>query len=592
MNNPFSQRPVLKRFNAFVQALFALMLLVASTAYADTVLDPEVTTAVTQHQAVYADQAMVVTANPHASEAALAMLTAGGSAVDAAIAAQFVLTLVEPQSSGIGGGAFMLLYDQEQQQLLTFDGRETAPAAAKADRFLNDEGKPKRWIDALVGGQSVGVPGVVAMMAQAHERDGKLPWAKLIEPAIKLAENGFEVSPRLAGLLAKRYNPGLVKLEPAASYFYPDGEPLQAGQLLKNPQLAATMRIIAKHGSEAFYQGKLAEQLVSAVQQAAINPGDLTITDLAGYQPKRRAPLCAGYHQYQVCSMAPPSSGGIAVAQLMKLLEARDMSDLATGSVGAVHQFAQASRLAFADRNRYIGDPDFVKVPVNELLADSYIAERRQLIKANKDMGKAQAGHVMSAPRAAGVSPELPSTSHLSIVDGEGNAVSMTTSIEMAFGSGLMVNGFLLNNQLTDFSFSPSRDGTLVPNAVAAGKRPRSSMAPVMVFDQAGELELVVGSPGGSRIINYVAQTLIAVLDGKLDIQQAINMAKVTHRNDYLALEKGGWPQQTVEQLESMGYELQQRDLNSGLHGIQKVKQGWLGGADPRREGVALGLSK
>ncbi|MBD1390677.1 gamma-glutamyltransferase [Neiella sp. HB171785] len=574
-----------------INALFGLLLLMVPSVYADTILDPEVTTAVSQHQAVFANQAMVVTANPHASKAALAMLEEGGSAVDAAIAAQFVLTLVEPQSSGIGGGAFMLLFDQQQQQLLSFDGRETAPAAAKADRFLAADGTPKRWIDALVGGQSVGVPGVVAMMAKAHQRSGKLPWSRLIEPAIALAEHGFEVSPRLAGLLAKRYNPGLTKLEPAASYFYPGGEPLKNGQLLKNPDLAATLKTIAAEGSQAFYHGKLAEQLVAAVRQAAINPGDLTTADLASYEAKYRAPLCTGYHQYQVCSMAPPSSGGFAVAQLMKLIEQHDMSAFASGDVAAVHQFAQASRLAFADRNRYIGDPDFVKVPIAELLAERYIGKRRALIQPDQDMGKAQAGHVISAPRAAGVSPELPSTSHLSIVDAQGNAVSMTTSIEMAFGSGLMVNGFLLNNQLTDFSFAPTKDGALVSNAVAAGKRPRSSMAPVMVFDKAGKLDMVLGSPGGSRIINYVAQTLIAVLDSKVDIQQAINLPKVTHRNDYLALEKGAWSAQTVSQLQAMGYELQQRDLNSGLHGIQRVEKGWLGGADPRREGLALGLS-
>ncbi|MBW8191005.1 gamma-glutamyltransferase [Neiella marina] len=572
-----------------VKAAALMVFLSVGTAFsAQEQLDPEVTTHREKKQGVVGDKQMVVTANPHASAAAMTILNAGGSAIDAAIAAQLVLTLVEPQSSGIGGGAFMLFFDAEGDRLLSFDGRETAPAAAKPNRFLKPDGQPMGWLNALVGGRSVGVPGVVAMMAQAHEQGGQLPWKTLFEPAIELASNGFEVSPRLAGLLAKRHNPGLAKLEPAASYFYPEGKPLQAGQLLVNKPLANTLTILANEGHRAFYEGPMADRLAATVQSAAQNPGDLTSDDLANYQPLLREPLCAPYRGYRICSMAPPSSGGIAVAQTLLLLNDSPMADMASLSIPAVHRFAQASKLAFADRGHYIGDPDFVRVPIDGLLDEAYLAERRALIDPKKNMAKAVHGAVEDARRGDDESPELPSTSHMSIVDRQGNAVSMTSSIEMAFGSGLMVNGFLLNNQLTDFSFSPAKNGVLVANSVLAGKRPRSSMAPVMVFDDNDDLYLVVGSPGGSRIINYVSQVLIAVIDGDLDIQQAINLPRVSHRNDYLALETGNWPEQTIETFEDMGYKVKVRDLNSGLHGIQRVKNGWLGGADPRREGVAV----
>ncbi|MCM2679332.1 gamma-glutamyltransferase [Echinimonas agarilytica] len=579
------------KLSTYVPALVLMsgMLFAEQVHSAEEPLDPEVTTGVQTHQVVIGAQSMVVTANPHASNAADAMLKNGGSAMDAAIAAQLVLGLVEPQSSGIGGGAFLLHYSGPQKQLVTYDGREVAPAAAKPDRFLQDNGKPMKWIEALVGGRSVGVPGVVAMLEKAHKRHGKLPWTSLFTPAIELAEQGFEVSPRLAGLLSRRYNPGLTKIEPAASYFYPDGKPLQAGILLKNPEFAKTLRTIAAQGAKGFYQGEVATGIVNTVSNSPANPGDITEADLASYTPVIREPLCGPYRQYKVCGMGPPSSGGFAIIQLLALLQDFDMSGISTSDVQASHLFTQASRLAFADRDFYIADPDFIDVPTAKLLAPEYLKRRAVLIDSDKDIGRQKPGTPIQMNLAAGDTPELPSTSHVSIVDRWGNIVSMTSSIEMAFGSALMTGGFLLNNQLTDFSLAPSQGGSLVANAVAGGKRPRSSMAPMIVFDEKNSPLLIIGSPGGSRIIDYVAQTILSVLDGKVGVQYSINLPKITNRNDYTALEKGRWSEEAVNEFEKRGHVVKQQDLNSGLHGILKVKKGWQGGADLRREGLAIG---
>lgn len=568
--------------------LLALLVVCSCTLGWAAPKDPELTTEHQSKAAVLAKHHMAVTANPYASQAAQQMLRLGGSSVDAAIAAQMVLTLVEPQSSGIGGGAFLLYYDAKQQKLLTYDGRETAPAKATPERFLEPSGSPMSWKKAWAGGLSVGVPGVVAMLELAHQKHGKLPWAQLFEPAILLSEQGFTVSPRLAGLLAKNYNPWLKMLEPGASYFYPDGKPLLAGTLVKNPQLANTLKRIAAQGRKGFYQGPVAKAMVNRVQSTKMNPGDLSQADLKEYQPLQRAPLCSVYRTYKVCGMAPPSSGGLAVSQILGLLAQHELKAFGQLGVEQVHAFTQASRLAFADRNLYVGDPDFVRVPVKELLTPEYLAKRRKLLDPHRDLSKATAGLPLSMLRSPANSPEQPNTSHLSIVDEHGNWLSMTTSIEMAFGSGLMVEGFLLNNQLTDFSFSPQKRGEVVANSVAAGKRPRSSMAPTIVFDGKGQPYLAIGSPGGSRIIDYVAQSLIAILDGELNVQQAISQPKVTNRNDYTALELGLWPKEKVDELRIRGHKVKEQDLNSGLHGIQKVNQGLLGGADPRREGVAV----
>ncbi|WP_440056076.1 gamma-glutamyltransferase [Pseudoalteromonas sp. T1lg65] len=554
--------------------------------------EPEAATGFSNKEERTAKKYMVVAANPYASKAGQTILAQGGSAIDALIATQLVLTLVEPQSSGIGGGAFILHYDAKTKKLVTIDGREVAPSAASSALFLDENGKPVRWIEAVVGGRSVGVPGILHAFKTAHDKYGKLPWRDLFKPAIELAKEGFVVSPRLNMLLEKELNPGLTKLSPAKDYFYPNGKALSVGTVKKNPELANLYFKLANIGIQAFYEGQNAIKLVKAVQESEIAPGTLSMSDLENYRSKYRDAICTNYKAYKVCSMAPPSSGGVAVLQILKLLEPYKLETFKANDPEALHLFTQASRLAFADRNYYIADPDFVKVPTKALLDEVYLTGRSKLIGENDNpnypVGDPTYGKLAYAMDD---SYELPSTTHVSIVDMDGNAVSMTSSIEMAFGSTVMVNGYLLNNQLTDFALSPKQGDKLVANRVQPNKRPRSSMSPVMVFNEDGSLKLLVGSPGGSRIINYVAQTIIGVLDWQLSPQQAINLPKITNRNRYTTLEKGTPLEQYVPFFEQKGHEVQVRDLNSGLHAIL-IKDGVLiGGADPRREGVALGES-
>ncbi|MDX3773861.1 gamma-glutamyltransferase [Chromatiaceae bacterium AAb-1] len=550
--------------------------------------EPEAATGRYQQQLVETKEYMVAAAHPLATEAGNRILEQGGSAIDAAIATQLMLGLVEPQSSGIGGGAFILHWQAKQQKLSTFDGRETAPAAATPELFF-EHGKVQDWRDAYVGGKSVGVPGVLKALAQAHEQYGKLPWSALFDYTIEVAEKGFPVSGRTAKQLELGWNRGLKTFEASKAYFYPQGKPLQKGDILKNPAYAALLKRIAKEGVSAFYQGENAQLLTQTVQQAPINAGKITAEDLAGYKAAERDPICLPYREYQVCGMAPPSSGGIAVLQIFGILQHFDLRQLAPDSVAALHLFSQASRLAFADRDRYVADPDFIDVPVAGLLDSTYLAGRAKLINLQQDR-QFEAGQPEGAqPLADAEAIEFANTSHLSVVDKYGNAVSMTTSVENMFGSGLMVNGYILNNQLTDFSLSPRENGKWVANRVEANKRSRSSMAPMMVFDKDNNLKLVIGSPGGSRIINYVAQSIIAILDWKLDVQQSLNLPRVTHRNDYLALEADTELGKLQPQLQDMGYKVQLQDLNSGLHAIE-IKNGVLqGAADPRREGIAAG---
>ena len=549
--------------------------------------DPEAATGIQRKQQVSARQFMVVSANPYASDAGYQMLQLGGSAVDAAVAMQLVLGLVEPQSSGIGGGLFMLAWQDKTKQLHTLDGRETAPAAATPDWFVQD-GKLLDWPQAFVGGKAVGTPGVIAALSQAQQKFGKLRWEQLFAPAITLAEQGFKVSPRLHMLLSGSRHPGLQRFANSREYFYPDGKPLPVGFVRKNPAYAALLRSIAKEGPHAFYQGDNAKAIIAAVNQAAINPGKLTAADLSEYQPLWREPVCAPYRQLKVCGMAPPSSGSIAVLQMLGILNHFDLKSLKPESVAAVHLISQASRLAFADRERYAADPAFSPVPVAGLLAPAYLKQRAAQINLKADNQQITAGVPEGAvPLGEAKAPEYANTSHLSVVDKDGNAVSMTTSIENAFGSGLMVNGYLLNNQLTDFSLQARDNGLWVANRVEAGKRPRSSMAPMLVFDQHNQLQMIAGSPGGSRIINYVAQSLVAMIDWQMGPQQAADLAKFTHRNDVLAVEEG--TALVHLPMQEMGYQVRVTELNSGLHLIKRDNAGWLGGADPRREGVAKG---
>lgn len=552
--------------------------------------EPEATTGfAAPKQAVMANKYMVVAANPYAAEAGAAILAKGGNAIDAAVAVQAMLTLVEPQSSGIGGGAFILYWDNKAKKLYSYDGRETAPSAVNAYLFMQQD-KPMPWREALVGGRSVGVPGVLAALAMAQNEFGNLAWKALFTAAINRAEKGFVVSPRLAKLLQLKLHPGLATFATSRAYFYPNGQAITAGQLLKNPQLADTLAKIAGSGVEHFYQGAVAKHIAQAVQQAAINPGTLSVKDIGAYQAIKRQPICSAYKSYLVCGMAPPSSGGINVGQILALLEGQQMQQYQPNQLQAVHLYTQASRLAYADRDMFISDTDFSQLPLMTLLAKSYLTSRAKMINSDKDLGKIAAGKPFTLLRVGpDNAPEIANTSHFSIIDAQGNAVSMTSSVEFMFGSGLMVDGFLLNNQLTDFSFAPRQGQYPALNRVEPNKRPRSAMSPTMVFDQQGKLVMVLGSPGGSRIISYVAQTIMAVLDWGLDIQQAINLPKVVNRNDYTALEKGTSVTALKAGLEHMGHKVKIIDLNSGLHGIQISKGNLIGGADPRREGIAIG---
>jgi len=542
---------------------------------------------------------MVATANPLATEAGREILRAGGSAVDAAIAIQLVLTLVEPQSSGIGGGGFLMHWDGTRAQ--AFDGRETAPMAADENLFIVD-GKPMSFYDAVVGGRSVGTPGILRMLEAAHTQHGKLPWARLFEPAIRLADDGFPISPRLnRQLAADEY---LARNPAARAHFYAEnGTAKSVGTILKNPTLAQTLRTIALQGADAFYKGQIAEDIVGAVRGHP-NAGKLSPRDLATYQAKERTPLCTVYKRWQVCGMPPPSSGGIAIAQMLGIFTYRNISVVPPEIVGgrlqpqvdAVHLFSEAGRLAFADRNLYVADPDFVPQDMFALTNRDYLADRAKLI-SDRSMGIAApgipAGYRIALAADAG-SP-LGGTSHVSVVDGSGNAVAMTTTVENDFGARLMVDGFLLNNELTDFSFTPSEGGKPIANRVQPGKRPRSSMAPTLVFDRTThQLVASVGSMGGPFIIGHVAKTLVGILDWNLDVQQAISLPIFGSLNGPTYLEPGTFAQETVEALKSRGHDVREFSMPAGTQGIVRVqlpdgRPGWAGGADPRREGIALG---
>ncbi len=546
---------------------------------------PEAPSGWTDKRVVFARHEMVAAANPLAAQAGLEMLHAGGSALDAAIAAQMVLGLVEPQSSGLGGGAFLLYWSAAERRLRSYDGRETAPQAARPDRFLDANAQPLQFYDAVTSGKSVGVPGVLRMLELAHRRHGRLPWARLFAPAIRLAERGFEVSPRLHRLLERDR---FLRADPNARalYYDADGEALGAGAVLVNRAYAATLRSIAAHGADALYTGPIAADIVRAVHARG---GDLAATDLEGYAALERDPVCGPYRSVRICGMGPPSAGAVTLLELLGVLERTAFDRAPPLSALAVHYFSEASRLAYADRARYIADPAFVRVPVQGLLDPVYLARRAGLI-GERSMGAAQPGQPALAPLAADVpDAEHHGTSHLSIVDRYGDAVAMTTTIENAFGARIMVRGFLLNNELTDFSFEPQARGLPAANRVEPGKRPRSTMAPTMVFERDGGLRMLLGSPGGPAIVDYVAKTLVAVLDWGFDIQAAIAAPNFGSTNGPTLLERDSAVQDLDGALAKRDHVLNFARLTSGVQGIERVPGGWRGGADPRREGVALG---
>jgi gamma-glutamyltranspeptidase / glutathione hydrolase len=526
-----------------------------------------------------APQSMVAAANPLAVEAGLDVLRRGGSAVDAAIAVQMVLGVVEPQASGIGGGGFLLHYDAASGAIGVYDGRESAPAGATPAMFLDRDGKPIGFRDAVASGISVGVPGVLAMLELAHKEHGKLAWRDLFQPAIALARDGFAVPPRLAAWLERA--PSL-RGEPSirATYFNDDGSAKKRGERVANAALAETMQLIADQGAQAFYRGAIATEMVERVR-SHMRPGTLSLADLADYKPIKREALCGPYRVWTVCGMAPPSSGGIAILQVLQLIEPFDVWRDPPDSLRVLHLIAEASRLAFADRNRYVADPAFVAVPVTGLLSPAYIGERRLLLSPDRSMGV--------------VGPGVPpgyverGTSHISIVDRAGNAVSFTTTIEAPFGAQIMVRGFLLNNELTDFTARPEIDGRKVANRVEPGKRPRSSMSPTLIFDRDQKLLAALGSAGGARIIGDTLQTVIGLLDWKLSMQDAIALPRIINLNGATELEQGTALEDQADALRELGHGVQVRPHDGGLTGVHRTPDGWEGGADPRRDGVAKG---
>lgn len=530
---------------------------------------------------------MIVAAHPLAVEAGAKVLAEGGTAADAMVAVQLVLGLVEPQSSGLGGGAFLVWHDGATGEITTLDGRETAPLAATPRLFQDEDGQPLQFFDAVVGGRSVGTPGTPALLAEAHARWGRADWAGLFADAIRLAEDGFPVSPRLAGLVAEDADRLKIFTE-TRDYFLPGGTPIKAGQALRNPDYAETLRLLASDGASAFYTGEMALDIAERVQRSGHRSGVLSPLDLAIYRVKERPALCTPYRGYEVCGMGPPSSGASTLGQILGMLQPFDLAALGPNSPEAWRLIGDASRLAFADRGRYLADSDFVPVPLKGLLAPGYLKSRSDLLRGDDALpevvpGKPEFEHALIW--SDDQSLELPSTSHIAIVDAYGNAVSMTTTIENGFGSRLLVRGFLLNNELTDFSFATHANGVPIANAVAPGKRPRSSMAPT-ILRRDGQPVLILGSPGGSRIIGYVANAIIAWVDWGMTVQEAVSLPHLVNRFGRYDMEAAAAP--LAGPLAEMGFEVRETDLTSGLHAIERGTR-LFGGADPRREGLAFG---
>ncbi|MEQ8968172.1 MAG: gamma-glutamyltransferase [Azospirillaceae bacterium] len=536
---------------------------------------------------------MISSADPRAVRVGATVLEEGGSAVDAAIAIQAVLSLVEPHSSGPGGGAFMMHYDAETGLTRLYEGRETAPMAAGPDHLMGADGERMGWYEARTGGHSVATPGLMRMLERAHLDHGRLPWSRLFDEAVTMSFQGFVVSARVAKFMEGGSPDRLAEASHGADYFMPDGEPWQPGDIITNPDLAETFRIIAEQGADAFYTGPIAEDIVAAVQGSGGKPGVLSLADMRDYTMRVREPLCFDYRDHEICSAGPPASGALALGQLLGMLEHFDMSATAPDSVEGWHLFLEASKLAFADRAQYVADDSFVSVPTAGLLDPTYLMLRAQHIDRDSAMATpVPAGNPPwreAEARAPDTSPDSHGTSHIVVVDEAGDIVSMTTSIESGWGSYVFARGFLLNNTMTDFSFEPEADGRPVANAVAPGKRPRSTMTPMIVFGPDGEPRLAIGSPGGGRMVHFIGKVLVGMIDWGLTAKQAIELPNLTNMNGETDIEEFTWAESLAGPLGERGHEVDIRDLASGLQAVHFTDRGLVGVADSRREGVALG---
>ncbi len=552
-----------------------------------TELSPEPSSPVTNKKMVFARQQMVVSANPYISEAGHMILAQGGNAVDAAIAAALMVTLVEPQSGGIGGGGFILYFNPKESILTSIDARETSSNTTKENQFLDNSNKPLNYAQAVFLGTSVGVPSLLKGLALLHQKYGTLEWKKLFAPTILLAKEGFIISPRLHNLILK--DPFLLKNKNASRYFF-DKEltPLPIGYLLKNPELAKVLEEVSIHGVKKFYEGEIAKDIALAVRHHQ-TPGGLNEDDLKQYQAYERNVVCGPYRSWKICGMAPPSSGGITLISMLGILQNFPLGEL--DEINYLHYLSEAGRLAYADRDRYIADPDFIDIPIDSLIDQKYTKDRSQLISIKKSMTKAKPGNFNHTVVQLGSdsNSELPATSHINIVDKNGQAITMTISVASAFGSRIMTNGFFLNNEMTDFSFMSKENQQLIANRIEPTKRPRSSMSPTFVLDQQQRLVMAIGSAGGPSIINYVAKTITGVLDRKLNIQEAIDYPNIGSRNQETELEKGSYVEKFAQELQLRGHPLLIREMNSGTQGILINREGLWGGADGRREGVAIG---
>ncbi|MFA0069168.1 gamma-glutamyltransferase [Vibrio breoganii] len=574
-------------------SLLTLACVASSTVIANQASDavaPETPTGWETKKAQQSKKWMVTAANPIASQYAAQVLNGGGNAIDAMVVTQLVLGLVEPQSSGIGGGAFLVYWDGEKKNLTTFDARETAPLAVKPEHFISEDGQPLKFYDAVVSGLSVGTPGAIKLLWEMHQKHGSVKWPRLIEPVIELAEQGFTISPRLASLIERDKQHLSIDANSKAYFLNADGSAKQAGEVLINQAYADTLKLLATYGENAFYQGDIANDIVTAVANHPKHTGVLAKKDLARYEVIERTPICVDYLEYDVCGMGPPSSGGIAVGQILKLSEQFPLHEWGSSNANSYKVIGDATQLAFADRGKYLADSDFVSVPSQGLINEDYLKQRAEMINLKAPLKSVSAGSPpweIALNYANDQSIELPSTTHFNIVDAEGNVVSLTSSVENVFGSRIMVRGFLLNNQMTDFSFKHHQDDQIIANHIAPGKRPRSSMSPTIVLKN-GSPYLSIGSPGGSYIIGYVAQALIAHLAWQLPLEEVVQLPHISNRFGTVEFEQDTSAQQYEQQFKKWGYKTKLKPLNSGLH-IIKIEQDLTGAADPRREGVAIG---